>query len=694
MLVRPDQLTLTIGDAVLTPVISDGEFRSLGAVKVGGASLRNPVTRFLPWFDTFEGDVFRKFRFAGIEQRGHDTVITTRAISDPDVMFRERRDSSGDLCFREISWDAEPLEADFRICLAPAATTIDGRAFTGFRYWFEYASATTPIHRIVDRQTWEVGGNLDDVTVCLRNWLTKPRLRVTRNDEYSTVGLHKMFGLLPGNLWGRWTLLPSFDMQYGQAGIMLGWFDQVSLIRTVIETNPGEDYLRCMDMHAFEQGLTAATNPKTVLWCPDRLDDVDALNLWTRVHDMEQEKACRQFGIQPQLPPQLVNCENKWVDLHWDRDYETVMDVSAEFGLDYFFIDPVWENEQTWQETIRDLVPTDTYQDTVLSDVFQECQCATIDFRIAKRPGGEIALKALCDRAAAKGLKVVSWIASHYSSDTALGYKRPELGHGINSIFAAKESGRHPDTGYASGCWTLNFNAPIGEYVKQQILDACERTGLAGFLWDSFCNLGWWQVDYSNATMRPQYDKMAQMYADLSNAGLYIMPEALVTFSNGSMCGLHGGNVYEGDLLGYSYNSNIALGWGGMPEGHYFEHDILRGKEPIDLLFQCIAHKRAPLMTFHRVPREEWEAQSAAAMQELFAMYKAQRHLMQKRTVLHDDAGVLWENETDQSLLFAFADFPWAASAVDAATGDAVTDGVLQKNRAYVIDAKVCVHMK
>ena len=80
-------------------------------------------------------------------------------------------------------------------------------------------------------------------------------------------------------------------MQHGHDGIFLGWFDRVSLVRAVIETNPGEDWVRHIDVHYFEQSQQARTNPKTILWSPDVLDDVDAMNLWSSVHEQEYEKA-------------------------------------------------------------------------------------------------------------------------------------------------------------------------------------------------------------------------------------------------------------------------------------------------------------------------------------------------------------------------------------------------------------------
>lgn len=642
-----------IGEATLTPWIEDGWLRSLGTVSMRGRPLRHPANRWLPWFDTYQGDVFRRFRLLDVSQRGEETIVHTRAVSDPDVMFREFRDTSGDLCFRESSWDAAPLEGDLRVHFGPVRASVDGRDFTGFRYWFEYEGPA--IHRLVDRQTWEIGGNLDDVTICARSWLTHPRVRLSRQGAYSTAGFEHQIGCMPGNMWARWSLLPAFDMQYGRDGVLLAWFDRVSLIRTVIETQPGENWLRVLDMHGFELSDRAQTNPKTILWAPDRLSDTEALNLWTRLQDHEQGRACAQFGIGPQPPPQIVIAHNQWVNFRYASTYENSLAVAAELGADYLFVDPPWEHMEALRLTLEEWVPAEKRKGSILDKLMYANMCATLDWKVADVLGGERELKALCERAAARGVRILTWMALH---NTPYSYLRDgrthQLGRGRFGVFAAKESGLHPDTGYPGDCWPLNLHAPVGDWLKQQILGVCRRTGLAGFLWDSFSNLGWWQVDYSQGTMRPQFDKMAALYAALANAGLYLTPEGQVTFSNASMLGMHGGNVYEGDLLGYSYNSATPLQWGEYHGVNSYDTKFLTGEAPLDLLFQCIAHKRVPMLSLHLVPRAQWNAEAARAIRQLFAEYKRVRPRMQKRTVLDGGAGVLWENEDGQPLLFSF----------------------------------------
>ncbi len=668
---------IRLGATRLELDVRDGWLMSLGGVDVAGTPLRNPVNRFLPWFDSYEGEVFRRFALKGIEQRGDETVLMTRAFSDPDTMFRERRDCSGDLIFRGVSWDAAPVETDLRIVLKPASTEIDGRLFTGFTYWFEYDGGSLPIHRLLDRQTWEVGGNLDDVTVCVRNWTHAPAIRITADNNFSTgaLGVDTSAVAFPGNLWGRWSLLPAFDFQYGRAGVLVGWFDQVSLIRSLLESHPGENWLRCMDMHGFEQANQIRTNPKSILFSSEPADDIDALNLWTRIHDQEQKKACTQLGIKADPPPQICFDDNVWANFCFDSTYEPVVDVAAEFGGEYVFIDSVFENGETYQRTLNKLVPPETQKGTVLEKCTHGHMCLTIDFDVSQPAGGEEGLKRMCERAEAKGVRIMSWVAAHVWPRTNL-LKDKKLGHGSCGVIAAKESGYHPDTGYPGDCWPLNLNAPVAERLQESVLGICDRTGLAGFLWDSFSNLGWWHVDYSSGTMRPQWDRVAAIYAKWVNAGILIRPEAMVAFSNHSCVGMVGGNHYPAGLLaGYGYNTAISL-----PSDE--EEALIKGEKPIDLLFQWVAHKHVPPFHFHRVPRTSWDPKSVAELKELIRLYRKYRHIMCARTVLKNDAGVLWKNDSGETLFFSFKEQLPFGDLMDAGTDLLVSAG-LQANHIY-----------
>jgi len=609
-----------------------------------------------PWLNTYEGEVFDHFQLLGIENQGGRVAIRTRTRATADTMFRERRDSSGDLCFRRGGWGRAGAEAELDLILEPASAQVGGRKFEGFRYHFVYRGRDRPIHRLIDRQSWEPGGGLDGNTLCLRNWLTEPRVRLSRTRPHSTAGNGKWSHLLPGNMWGRWSLLPAFDMIYGKSGVLLGWFDRVSLIRSVVETDAEEDHLRVVDMHLFAQSHQVITNPKTVLFAPAPVDDIEAINLWTAVHDQEQSKAEAQFGITHNPKPMPVISHNAWVDFHFDHTYESSVRRAAAIGAPYVFIDPIWMNQEALRRVHRDATKTLSRHTALLSRFWPQTMCVTLDLKVADQFGGEAGLRALCDRAAKQRVKIISWMAAHLSPNTSL-QEDPSLGRGEAGIFAAGESGRHPATGYPASCWPLNLHAPIGDYLRDAVLGVCERTGLAGYLWDSFCNLGWWQLDYSAGTMAPQHERMGRLYADLVNRGHYVAPEALVAFSNTSCCGMHGGEIYAGEQLPFAYRSSISFWTPDTKDSQCYERRLIAGKASDDLLLRSLAHERCPMLSLGGEAIVE-DAQAVASVRRLLLAYRQVSPLMQQRTVLPDDRGVRWSRDDGAAVLFSFTDQP------------------------------------
>lgn len=677
---------ISIGQSVITPVIEDGFLKSIGSIQVNGVELRNPAHSFMPWFDSFDGLIFDRFKFVDIDQAEHSATLKLIALGRQNHPFQERRDMSGDLCIRIANWDEPPVEVNFNVVFEEASDCIDGIEFQGIRYHFE-ATAPVKLHRILDRQTWEPGGTLDDHQICCRSWVRPPRCHIGIEDDFSTAGLDTSRDALakvnpmPGNLWARWSLLPGFDMIYSNKGTLLGIYNEVSLVRTVIETLPGEDCLRIIDMHAFEQTSSFKTNPKTILFSPTQLDSVGAINLWTRMTDRDREMSQKQIGIAQDGPPQITWSQNVWVGMNFDTTYEDAIDKAAELGADYLFIDPIWEHAEAYNMEVAKRIPKEEQDGTLLAKHCGQSMCCTYDFKVADALGGEAGLKRLCDRAAAKGVKILSWVATHMSPTTHFReHAHPELKQGEFGVFAARESGRHPDTGYAGDCWTLNLNAPVFDYVKDCILETCRNTGLAGFLWDSFSNLGWWQIDYSDGSMRPQYDKMAELYKIWSNEGLYLMPEALVAFSNHSCLCLLNGSFVDGDLEAFYYNTAIALPHTLDGSQQAIDKEILRGNQPIDKLFHAFANKWSPNNELWQVPREEWDAENAAAIKRLYQTYKAVRDNMYKRTLLQDELGVDWEGPNGEKLRWCFKDQPAPSTATEVLSGESAGDMLIKHN--------------
>ncbi|MCX6983842.1 MAG: hypothetical protein NT118_03680, partial [Lentisphaerae bacterium] len=144
------------------------------------------------------------------------------------------------------------------------------------------------------------------------------------------------------------------------------------------------------------------------LWSPDRIDDTDAVNLWTRLQDQEQEKACRQFDVPIEPYPAIIFEQNDWRNMRFAHTYEKMIETAAEFGADYAFIDVIWEHEEAYKETLDAILAETGHNERILSKFkLYGNMCLTLDCEVAEILGGEAGLKALCDRAQAKGVKVI-----------------------------------------------------------------------------------------------------------------------------------------------------------------------------------------------------------------------------------------------------------------------------------------------
>jgi len=667
-------------NVLIEPIVEDGYLVSLGQIKIHGVALRNVSNRFLPWFDTFEGDIFRKFRFEKVEQTDNRVVIHTTAISDPDVLFREQRDSSGDLVFREKGWDSKPIEAELRIVFeAVADDSIQDHTFSGFKYWFEYDHEDVGIHRFIDRQTWEIGGDVETQKVCLRNWQHPPVNELSEPSYFSTGGLVDMKHVaFPGNLWGRWILIPSFDFFYKPEGCFLAKFDHISNIRTLIESAKDEDSLRVLDMHVFDKTFHYRSNPKTILFAKENITPVSGANLWTEVFDSEKERYWEELGIEPEEDMKLVFHENKWVNFHFDTSYEYVMDVAEEFHAEYVFIDPVWQNEQSIQEELIEIAGGKENLPKEYHDYMFANMCQTLDWDVARIRGGEERLKALIERAKTKGLKIVTWLGGSMSTrvsyDIHRKFARP--GQENPGIFATKESGSYAasDTGYLVAA-PINFNTPYYDYMVDKVRGVVERTGLAGFLWDSYSNLGWWHVDYSSPGLEVQYQRAAEFYKILANDGMYLMPEAIVQFSNHSNLGVLGDYYFTPEEAAYGYQSGFYM-------NDKEQHAIIRGEMPADMFFLRLAQKHVSPVGFHHVPREEWDEDNAQQIKQLFKAYKENVQYMKKRTILDDFKAVRWDNDQNIQVLYVLEECSHEGPWENLFTGE-TESGNLSKNTVY-----------
>ena len=86
-------LPVSVGHAHLSLEVVDGALHSLGSVAIGETPVRNTHKRFLPWCDSVDGEVFRRFLLEDIESEGVEfTSMVNYYIRKMTAPFRVLKD--------------------------------------------------------------------------------------------------------------------------------------------------------------------------------------------------------------------------------------------------------------------------------------------------------------------------------------------------------------------------------------------------------------------------------------------------------------------------------------------------------------------------------------------------------------------------------------------------------------------------
>jgi hypothetical protein len=102
--------------------------------------------------------------------------------------------------------------------------------------------------------------------------------------------------------------------------------------------------------------------------------------------------------------------------------------------MDQIFVDVCWEQGQAFKESLLAKVSGAEWKGTIFEKLQHRNMCCVLDFKVAEVHGGEAALKRLCDRAAARGLKVISWMAAHVHPHSVIVDGRQALQDDVSSL--------------------------------------------------------------------------------------------------------------------------------------------------------------------------------------------------------------------------------------------------------------------
>lgn len=404
---------LAVGDAALELRHDrDGHFLGLGAIAVDGFPLRSgrlPLSVDLRTAEAVELGDFRE-------------TARTAINGGFDLRFAARRRDGGVMewmlhtvrnRYRVADWSrgfAPAPGAALTLELRPAARTLGGVAGRGFTYRWRWHGPGLPLHKLLDRGTWEPGGSAIGNEIWQRQGFVDPCCAITGTAQrYSTEwwlpGIHNpsIFQFVPLQ-----TAMQGFTFTWHPRGILVTWATRVYHLRSYFEKPAGQDELYHLHEHCGDLGETLDGAPMEVLWFAGAFDRVAAMNLYERVREHVWDALHGDLGMRRERLPAYGLME-EWGLPDLAAYAERGLPKLLAAGVKLVGLPNLFENHMN------------AYG---LSNM-----CVTLDWRLAESLGGAAPVRRLCDLARAEGARIEMWGNTAISTLEVMAHIPQEGGH-------------------------------------------------------------------------------------------------------------------------------------------------------------------------------------------------------------------------------------------------------------------------
>ena len=451
----------------------------------------------------------------------------------------------------------------------------------------------------------------------------------------------------------RWASHQAFDYQYKGDNTLIGLFERVDLIRSLLQRDAGKAELKTFDKHIFDQTKEYSTSPKSILINTQGRSETGQQNLWTWVMDATSQRARAEFGLREEpLIPRIGF--NFWHTFTVDSYRRDLIPAAINIGAKALFVDNLNKSAMTAHAP---------------SLAFDWNMCCGHEYETAPELGGTKALARLVQDCDEHGIQIISWT----NNDQALSSPINDWTHAERcDWFVKMEDTRLKYGGAYSNCMTiLNFKKEGPRQYWVDCLKAIkEQSGLAYYLFDSFYNLGFMPVDYSDCTPTTQWRELLHAFKELQDAGVGFLIESFGPFGQPQ----HGcPRSYNVENIFACYKVGMGTGYTTVPTG---EDTSIKQADEVSRLYFILAHMTDPGLPLF-IQEQRIDTLWTDAHKRALADYNTQRSAMYKRFLQEDGNSVLWHDETGKrATLWNFADRTVAlpGSVTDLTTGEALPE--------------------
>lgn len=676
------------GNIALDLMLDGERYLGIGSIAAGGVPLRSPKRPVLPEIRTPDGIALRDFRVTAFDQtpeRVELTLVMNRSYDGlMEWMVHEVRPR-----YAVHDWSEGPELAEnttLALTVESVAYPVGGWEATGFRYQYRYRTDSLPIYKILDRATWEIGGDAVGNEIWMRNCFAPPIAPITHTaQDYSTEwrlpSCHNpaVFQFLP---WQ--TALPGFTFTAHAQGVLITWGTEIAHVRTLVEKQAGKREIAHWHEHCGDLQREFSTCPIDVLWMPGIRSRTELFNLYHAVQEMVADRLHECAGLRRERVAPYAMIE-EWGLPDLDDYRRRAVPALIASGVRRIFLPNEFQNNMNVWGVGN--------------------MCCTVDYKVPDTVG-EDRLKALVEAAEIGGAEVEMWgntalstLAWIFANRERPGTGGPPPGridflpHEGSIMETLKTAGdpfvRNPSGAIESDHYTPVFavlnlrDKTVRDYWLSCWRAARERIGLRGIFFDSSFNLSsdkfHWVANAraahpsaeahqqeASAQIFSQYGAYLDLLRDMQKAGYAISAEDVGVF------GVH----KTGPDLGRRLDS-LPL-WSDCLLAFDRSKVLEAGKDPDDIYFRGLAYRMMWMLywdpfhglatfTYPDPDRKDVLPDLPTAWHlSLLHAYNAVEKSMMTRRILPGERGVLYASWLPSpesmppdrvSVLWAFEDF-------------------------------------
>ncbi|MEI6519469.1 MAG: hypothetical protein WCO98_05460 [bacterium] len=479
---------LTLSNGVHIQLLGKEYFAGLGKVTLGDTVLRSGRRPMFVEIRNPDGITMGNYRLENIVRKDDSIVMSFNMESAKggimDWMVHTVRNR-----YNTADWTEAPIAADdtmLKLIIRPVTRKIDGRTFTGFSYQYHYTSASIAVYRILDRGTWEVGGQAVGNEFWMRNCFTPSIVPITSIDQFHSTEWYlpsctnpSIFQFLPLQ-----TELQGFSFVSAAQGTLATWATEVAHVRSLFEKQRGKDEIVHLHEHCGDLSNNFITSPVEMLFTPGQQDNVGRANIYESIRELVHETLHTKINMRRERITTYGQIE-EWGNADMEYYRKSGLPKLIKAGVKTIGMPSHFENNMNvWG----------------VSNM-----CCTVDYKVAESVGKD-KLAAFCKDAHAAGINVEMWANTSISSLTEIFNRKSGRPDRIKflpregSIMEAldKVPGafvRNPSNAIEADHYTPEFcvlnlrEQAVRKYWLTRWKEAHDEVGLDGIFLDSSFNL-------------------------------------------------------------------------------------------------------------------------------------------------------------------------------------------------------------